>query len=374
MIPYGKQDVDNQDIEAVRQALKSNLITTGDFVDSFEAALEGVVRTPTFVVSSGTAALHCAYVAIGLKPGDEVITPPNTFIATQATAAMTGATIAFADIEATTGLISLQEIEKRISERTKAIVVVDYAGQTIDLDSLREIIGDRNIIVVQDAAHSFGTTYKNRPIGSIADITSFSFFPTKNLTTGEGGAVASSNPEYFSRGKKFGRQGLVRNPSEFLLDPSGPWHQEVQEFGLNYRLTDFQCALGLSQLTRLHHFKEKRKHIFFRYRENLKSLDRVRMLEINSDCDTMWHLFPVRVPKESRRDLFIFLREKGIGVQVNYFPAHCHPVFSRMGHKPTDFPESMKFYEEEISLPMHVGVTDHQIDYISELIQTFLRK
>ena len=251
MIPYGRQSISDEDIAAVVASLKSDWLTTGPLVTEFETALEKVVGAPCITVSSGTAALHCAYAAIGLGPGDEVITPPITFIATQATAALFGATIVFVDVQTDTANIDPIAVEAAITPRTKAIVAVDYAGHPADLDELREIADRHSIYLIEDAAHSIGSTYKGRPIGSIADITTFSFFPTKNMTTSEGGAIASINPVLLEKAKRFSRQGLVRKETEFKIDNQGAWHQEVHEFGLNYRLPDVLCALGISQLKRL---------------------------------------------------------------------------------------------------------------------------
>ena len=223
MIPYGRHSINDEDIEAVVKALKSDWLTTGPLVEAFEAALEKVVGAPCISVSSGTAALHCAYAAIGLQPGDEVITPPITFIATQATAAFFGAKIVFADIQPDTANIDPQAVEAAITPRTKAIVAVDYAGHPADLDELRAIADKHKIYLIEDAAHSIGSIYKGRQVGSIADITTFSFFPTKNMTTAEGGAVASTNPDLLLRAKRFSRQGLIRNPEEFIIKSEGPW-------------------------------------------------------------------------------------------------------------------------------------------------------
>ena len=280
MIPYGKQPIDEEDIKAVVTALKGDLITTGPIVEEFESLLSTKVGAPTFVVNSGTAALHCAYYGIGIEPGDEVITPPNTFVATQATAINLGAKVVFADIDLATGLISTEEIAKKITKKTKAIVLVDYAGQPCDIDEVKRLIAGTGIKIIQDAAHSLGSMYKNQPVGSLADVTTFSFYPTKNITTGEGGAVSTQDGDIYTRAKEFGRQGLVRDSNRFLLDNDGPWHQEVHEFGLNYRLNDFQCALGISQLAKLSQFKETRRGIFNRYIEEFKDSVQIETIKI----------------------------------------------------------------------------------------------
>lgn len=366
MIPYGYHSINDDDIAAVVAALKSDWLTTGPLVEQFEAALEKVVGAPCIAVSSGTAALHCAYAAVGLQSGDEVITPPITFIATQATAALFGATIVFADVQPDTANIDPQAVAAAITPRTKAIVAVDYAGHPADLDELREIADRHGVYLIEDASHSIGSTYKGRPIGSIADITTFSFFPTKNLTTGEGGAVASIHPELLDRARRFSRQGLVRNPKEFKITSEGPWHQEVHEFGLNYRLPDILCALGISQINRLDEFKARRQEIKDLYGNEFRHYVELTLPTQRPYADVNWHLFPLRVDPTVRLKVFERLRANKIGVQVNYMPAHWHPVFVKEGIMTDEFPVSSKFYASEISLPMHFKLTNELISFISK--------
>jgi dTDP-4-amino-4,6-dideoxygalactose transaminase len=372
MIPYGRQAIDQEDIEEVVSALKSELITTGPLVGEFERCLAKEVKAPTFVVNSGTAALHCAYFGIGVQPGDEVITPPNTFVATQATAINLGAKVVFADIYLQSGLISIDEIEKKITQKTKAIVLVDYAGQPCDIDSVRKLVAGSGIKIIQDAAHSLGSSFKGEPVGSLADVTVFSFYPTKNITTGEGGAVSSLDENILLRAKEFGRQGIVRDSKRFVENPEGPWHQEVHEFGLNYRLSDFQCALGISQLKKLHRFKDKRRKIFSLYQELFAPYEEIQTIECSENADPIWHLFPVRVPKEKRAETIKFLRSQSIGVQVNYVPAYWHPAFKRLGYEKGLCPISENFYEQEISLPMHVGLETSDVFTIADKLISFI--
>lgn len=364
MIPYGRHSINEEDISAVVKALKSDWLTTGPIVEEFESSLENVVGAPCVSVTSGTAALHCAYAAIGLGPEDEVITPPITFVATQATAAIFGATIVFADVQPDTANIDPQAVEAAITSRTKAIVAVDYAGHPADLDELRAISDRHGIYLIEDAAHSIGSTYRGRPVGSIADITTFSFFPTKNLTTGEGGAVASIHPELLERAKRFSRQGLVRTPSEFRITDQGPWHQEVHEFGLNYRLPDILCALGVSQLQRLEEFKVQKGRIFQSYVQGLSSIEGIELPSEGSDMSINWHLFPARFDPQKREAVFTGLRKAGIGVQVNYIPAYWHPIFQHKGFKRGMYPNSDLFYSQEISLPMYPHLTKDETDFI----------
>jgi dTDP-4-amino-4,6-dideoxygalactose transaminase len=364
MIPYGRQSINEDDITAVVQALKGDFLTTGPLVEKFEQEIEKVVGAPCVVVSSGTAALHCAYAAIGIEPGDEVITPPLTFIATQATAALMGAKIVFADIQFDTGNIDPKAVEAAITSRTKAIVAVDYAGHPADLDELRAIADKHGIYLIEDASHSIGSTYRNRPVGSIADVTTFSFFPTKNLTTAEGGAVASIHPDLLQKARRFSRQGLIRNRDEFVIQTEGEWHQEVHEFGLNYRLPDVLCALGISQIDRIEVFKDSRTKLFIKYIENLNTLTNLRLPITRQYVDPMWHLFPIRVDSDKRQQVFERLRASGVGVQVNYMPAHWHPVFKMEADMQGALKVSNQFYRSEISLPLYSEISEQDFEFI----------
>jgi dTDP-4-amino-4,6-dideoxygalactose transaminase len=369
MIPYGRHSINDADIDAVVAALKSDWLTTGPLVEVFENALEKVVGAPCVVVSSGTAALHCAYAAIGLEPGDEVITPPITFIATQAAAALFGATIVFADVQPDTANIDPNAVEAAITSRTKAIVAVDYAGHPADLDELREIADKHGVFLIEDSAHSIGSIYRGRPIGSIADITTFSFFPTKNLTTGEGGAISSIHPELLLKAKRFSRQGLIRDPEKFLIKSEGAWHQEVHEYGLNYRLSDVLCALGISQLKSLDNFNQKRMTIFEMYHELLSQNIQIKLPAMRNYVNPMWHLYSIHVDPSKRKFIFHELRKKEIGVQVNYIPAYWHPVFGEEKYQRGLCPEAEKYYASQISLPLHFQLTDNEVRFISDAVR-----
>lgn len=375
-IPYGRHNISKKDIRAVVEVLGGDWLTTGPTVEQFEEKLENLTGAHAIAVSSGTAALHCAYAAAGIESGDEVITPPLTFIATQATAALLGAKIVFADVQSDTGNIDPNALESKITSRTKAITMVDFAGHPCEVDEIRDIAERNNLILIEDAAHSIGSTYKNKPVGNLADITTCSFFPTKNMTTGEGGAVLTNNKALAAKARLFGRQGLVRSESSFLLEADGPWHQEVQEFGLNYRLPDILCALGISQISTLSEFKLERKRVFNKYVEHLSSITQIKLPTQRDYVDPMWHLFPIRVPAIQRRNLFTHLRLNGFLVQVNYFPAHLHPVFAGQ-YKRGEFPNAELYYAEEISLPMFVApdiFTDEYFEKISLCFQTFFDK
>jgi dTDP-4-amino-4,6-dideoxygalactose transaminase len=374
MIPYGRQDISADDLEAVAKVLRSDFLTTGPEVENFELELTKFTGgTSTVAVSSGTAALHAAYYAAGISAGDEVITPPITFIATQATAALLGANVVFADIQKDTGNIDPIEVRKKISPRTKAIVAVDYAGHPADLDELREISDEFGLVLIEDAAHSLGSVYKGKYVGSIADITTFSFFPTKNITTGEGGAVSSIHQDMLDKARYFSRQGLIREQDKQITKNEGPWHQEVHNFGLNYRLPDILAALGTSQLQRLHSFKSRRKEVFEFYINELGNLEEITLPIWRKYVDPMWHLFPISVDPSNRKVIFEKLRSKGVGVQVNYIPAHWHPVFKGSPARGS-LPISEKFYKSEISLPMSAALKQDELAKIVSVVKEVIRE
>ena len=370
MIAYGRQSISRSDVNSVKKALKSEYLTTGPLVEKFESALESYTGTPAVVVSSGTAALHATYAAIGISSGDEVITPPITFIATQATAALLGAKIVFADIDYETGCIDVDSVRKKITSRTKAIVAVDYAGHPAELTALKAIAKKHNVYLIEDAAHSIGSVYRGMKVGGIADVTTFSFFPTKNITSGEGGAILSNDATLLTNARLFARQGTRRNPKDFLISNQGQWHQEFHSFGLNYRLPDILCALGMSKLNRIDEFKAARTKLFEMYSEILSSFDNIQIPVKREYVDPMWHFYPIRVPAQSRRFVFDELRRAGIGVQVNYFPVHMQPVFQEIKEAENQLFNSEKFYSEEISLPMHLAPALRSRAYRKKLIST----
>jgi UDP-4-amino-4,6-dideoxy-N-acetyl-beta-L-altrosamine transaminase len=371
MIPYGRQSVDESDIEAVVRVLRGEWLTTGPTVTEFEEAIARQAGAPRAVsCTSGTAALHIAYAAAGVGPGDEVVTTPMTFVATASCALALGATVRFADVETDTANLDPAAAAAEVTERTRVVAAVDYAGHPADADALRRVADDAGALLLEDAAHSIGSTYRGRPVGSLADLTTFSFFPTKNLTTAEGGAVVSPDPELAARAHRFHFIGLERDRSRMRHPDEGPWHQEVHEWGLNYRLPDVLAALGLSQLRRLEAFKARRAEVFARYAEGLADVDGLGLPTVRDDVDPIWHLYPVRVRGGRRREVFERLREQGIGVQVNYIPVYWHPLFEDLGYRRGMCPNAEAFYAEEISLPMHAALTDPDVDRVIETVRT----
>jgi len=369
MLPYGRQSISEEDIEAVSAILRGDWLTTGPTVTAFETAISELVGGHRAVsCTSGTAALHMAYAGLGIGPGDEVVTTPMTFVATASCAAILGAKIVFADVEEDTALIDPAAVEAAVTDRTKVIAAVDYAGHAADYDALQPIADRVGAKTLDDAAHSVGGTYKGRPVGDLADVSTLSFFPTKNLTTGEGGAVVAKDPAVGQKVHEFHFIGLVRDKDRFEIPDEGPWHQEVHEFGLNYRLTDVACALGLSQLRRLADFKKRRSEITARYNEALSGVDGIRVPAQRDYVDPAWHLYPVRILGGRRREIFEGLRASGIGVQVNYIPVYWHPVFANAGYPRGLCPNAEQYYREEISLPMFPDLTDAQVDQVIETL------
>jgi len=371
MIPYGRHKIYEDDIQFVVNTLLSDWLTTGPLVEQFENKIEEISGASAVTVSSGTAALHCAYAAIDLKPGDEVITPPITFIATQATAVFFGAKIVFSDVLSDTANIDPKAVESAITPKTKAIVAVDYAGHPADMKELRDLADEHRLFLIEDASHSFGSLYRDKSVGSLADITTFSFFPTKNITTGEGGAVCSQNKELLDKARKFSRQGLVKDPIKFKIKNEGPWHQEVQSFGLNYRLSDILCALGISQINKLRDFKLYRKYIHNFYNSQFENLTWLKTPIQRDYVDPFWHLYSLRIRPDLRRDFIAFLKNAGIGAQVNYLPVYRHPVFDNYEINYNLFPNSELFYNSEVSIPIHTDLTKNQLDYIVSKIKEF---
>lgn len=369
-IPYGRHSINQDDIDAVVEVLKGDWLTTGPNVTKFEAEIAKRSGTEdAVVVSNGTAALHAAYRAAGIKAGDEVITTPMTFAATAAAAMAEGAKIVFADIDSDTGNISVESVASLITPRTKVIAGVDYAGHPIDIDELKKLAHDNGALLVEDGAHSIGSTYKGRPVGEDADLTTFSFFPTKNMTTGEGGAVVSPRADLLDRARKFRMHGLVRDKSIQRYPNEGDWHQEIHEVGLNYRLPDILCALGSSQLERLDTFKAKRRHIFEAYQAAFADLDSVILPTKRDYVDPIWHLYPIRVPAGERKRIFDYMRANGVIVQVNYIPVYWHPAFEDLGYKRGLAPVSEEYYRGEISLPMYADLSEADLARVIEVFR-----
>jgi dTDP-4-amino-4,6-dideoxygalactose transaminase len=371
-LPYGRQSVVDEDIEAVAAVLRGDWLTTGPAVRQFEEDLSALAGGVTTVaVTSGTAALHVAYAATDVGAGDEVVCAPMTFVATAATAILRGAKVVFADVSPDTGNLLPDAAAAAMTSRTRVVSAVDYAGHPAPHDELVKVAHDGGALLLDDAAHSVGGTWQGRAVGTLADITTFSFFPTKNLTTAEGGAVATPIPDLARRAAEFRNHGLVRDPARQRFTDEGGWHQEVHEFGLNYRLPDVLCALGSSQLRRLAWFKRRRAEIHARYTAALSDVDGVHTPVTLPGADPMWHLYPLRVLDGRRRGMYDHLRANGIGVQVNYVPVYWHPVFEDLRYKRGMCPNAEQFYAEELSLPLFPDLSDDDVDRVIDLVRAF---
>lgn len=371
LLPYGRQSVDEDDIAAVATVLRGDWLTTGPAVTAFEEALcERTGASGAVTVTSGTAALHVAYAAAGIGQGDEVLTTPMTFVATASSAMVLGAKVVFADVEEDTANLDPFAAEAAVTAHTRVIAAVDYAGHPAEMDELCTLARAHGALLLEDAAHSVGSTYRGRPVGTLADLTTLSFFPTKNMTTAEGGAVLTTDGALDRRARRFHNIGLVRERGDLRNPEEGPWHQEVHEIGLNYRLPDVLCALGLSQLRRLDAFKAQRAVLVARYDEGLRDVDGVRLPARRTYVDPTWHLYPLRILGGRRREVFEALRAARIGVQVNYLPVYRHPVFEDLGYRRGMCPNAEAFYEQELSLPLFAALDQADQDRVIDAVRT----
>jgi UDP-4-amino-4,6-dideoxy-N-acetyl-beta-L-altrosamine transaminase len=370
-LPYARQWVEEDDIEAVRAVLQGNWLTTGPAVAAFEREFAARVGAAyAAAVSSGTAALHVACFAAGVRYRDEVITTPLTFVASANCALFLGARPVFADIDPKTYNICPEEIEKKITPRTKAIIAVDFTGQPADLDAIRMIARRHNLVVIEDAAHALGAMYKGHSVGGLSDLTVFSFHPVKHITTGEGGMVTTNNEELYRRLLLFRNHGIVRE-RELLVENQGPWYYEVQDLGYNYRLTDIQAALGLSQLKKLDRFLARRWQIAAIYNEACAALPEVEIPCSVPGAISAWHLYILALHLDklakSRREIFEALRAENIGVNVHYLPVYRHPFYRQLeGPGNCDrqsffCPRAEELYERFITLPLFPAMTDQDI-------------
>jgi len=368
VIPYGRQWVDEEDIQAVIEVLRSDWLTTGPKISEFEQACAEVVgATYAIAVSSGTAALHAAIYATGVQPGDEVIVPAMTFVATANCVVFQGGTPVFVDVDPDTLLIDPEQVKAKITPRTKAIIAVDYAGQPCDYDVLRQIADQYGLFLVADACHALGATYKGRPVGSLADLTTFSFHPVKHITTGEGGMVTTDNPDFAERMRIFRNHGITTDYHQ--REKHGTWFYEMVDLGYNYRITDIQCALGLSQLRKLKVWVKRRQEIARTYDAAFSEIPEVRPLMVRSDVSHAYHLYVVRFDlrrlKATRAEIFAALRAEGIGVNVHYIPVHLHPFYRQMfGTRLGMCPVAEAAYEQIISLPIFPHMLDDDVNKV----------
>lgn len=381
MIPYGKHDISDQDINAVVNILKSNFLTQGPVVPQFESKVSAYCGAEFAVaVNSATSALHIACLALGVQKGDWVWTTPITFVASANCAVYCGAKVDFVDIDAQTYTMSVEQLENKLKLAKfnnclpKVVIPVHLCGQSCDMAAIFNLSKEYGFKIIEDASHAIGGKYKENPVGSCeySDITVFSFHPVKIITSAEGGMAVTNNQSYYAHMQRLRSHGITRDSNEMSHPPDGPWYYQQIELGFNYRLTDIQAALGLSQMSRLDEFVIRRQQIAKRYNELLKDLDVVLPFQADFNYSS-FHLYVIRVKntnKINRKELFERLRVNGIMVNVHYIPVYHHPFYKAFGYSKEDFPEAEKYYAEAISIPIYYGLKDDQMDFIIEKIKT----
>jgi perosamine synthetase len=374
MLPYGRHTVDEDDIDAVVAALRSGWLTTGPAVAEFEAAFAKTVDAAHAVaVTSGTAALHAAQFAADIGPGDEVITTPMTFAATANSIRYQGGTVVFADVRDDTLTLDPAAAARVITPRTKAIVTVDYAGQPSDLDELASLAARQGIALIEDASHALGARYRGRRVGALARLTTFSLHPVKHITTGEGGMITTEDAELARRLRMFRTHGVTTEHGQ----RADGWYYEMTALGFNYRLTDLQSALGLSQLGKLDARLERRRAIADRYTAAFGASPEIETPTVLADRDSAWHLYPIRLDLErlrvGRAEVFRALRAENIGVNVHYIPVPWHPYYRSLGYAKGGWPVAEAAYERLVSLPMFPAMTDADVDDVIAAVTKVVR-
>lgn len=364
MLPYARQSIDADDRRVVDEVLKSNWLTTGPKVKEFEEAVANYTgATECVAVNTGTAALHAAVWAAGIGPGDEVIVPAISFVASANCVLYVGATPVFADLSPDTLNLDPEDVRRKLTPRTKALVAVDFAGHPCDHDALRAIADEHGLIIIGDAAHSLGAIYKGRKVGTLQDITTLSFHPVKHVTTGEGGMVLTSDAGIAKRVRSFRHHGI--DVDLHARNKTNSWEYDIVDLGFNYRLPDINCALGVSQLAKSDRWLERRRAIVAAYHEALHDLPMLQLPEQRADCLSAWHLYVVRLNLDtitaSRSQIFAALRAENIGVNVHYIPIPWMTHYANLGYKRGQWPVAEREYERSISLPIYPGMTDQDV-------------
>ena len=356
--------------QAVVDVLQSDFLTTGPKIAEFEQTVADYVGAKYAVaISNGTSALHAACFAAGIGPGDEVITTPLTFAASANCVLYCGGTPVFADVDPKTYNIDPEDIQRKITDRTKAIIAVHLAGQPCDMDAIHSIAREHGLIVIEDGAHALGSVYKGKKVGSMSDMTTFSFHPVKPITTGEGGMIVTDNEDFYKKMILFRSHGITRDDS-MMTRNDGPWFYQQFDLGYNYRITDIQCALGCSQMKKLDRFLALRKEIVAHYNEAFADCDNIITPYQLSDTESGWHLYIVQVKNCDRRQVFEKMREKGIGVNVHYIPVYMHPYYQEHGYENVHCANAEEIYSHIISLPLYPGLTSEQQDYVIDTLKS----
>jgi len=388
MIPYSRQDITDEEIQAVVEALRFDFLTTGPKVEEFEKAIAKYCGAEyAIAVSNGTAALHIAALALDIKEGDEGITSPNTFLASANCIAFCNGIPRFADIDPVSYCIDPKEIEKSITPKTRVLIPVHFAGQPCDMERIRDIAEDKKLYVIEDAAHAIGSSWQDKDsswhkVGSCShsDLTILSFHPVKTITTGEGGMILTNDKRLAEKCRLLRSHGITRDPSNFVNQPSAishqpvypPWYYEMHGLGYNYRLTDFQCALGLVQLNRLDEFVKRRREIWEYYTNELSEIDGFTVPIEIENVRSAWHLYVAQV--ERRGELFNYLREKDIGAHAMYIPVHLQPYYQKnFGYQKGDFPKAEAYFDKCLVLPLFPTLKDSEAEYIVKTVKGFFQ-
>ena len=369
MIPYGRQTIEEDDIQAVVDVLRSDYLTTGPKIAEFEKMVADYVGAKYAVaISNGTSALHAACFAAGIQSGDEVITTPLTFAASSNCVLYCGGTPVFADVDPKTYNIDPEDIRRKITDKTKAIIAVHLAGQPCDMDEIHKIAKEHDLIVIEDGAHAIGSVYKGKKVGTLSDMTTFSFHPVKPITTGEGGMIVTDNEEFYQKMMLFRSHGITRDEN-LMTRNDGPWFYQQLDLGYNYRITDIQCALGCSQMKKLDRFLALRKEIVTRYNEAFADCENIVTPYQLPETESGWHLYIVQVKNCDRRKVFEALREHGIAVNVHYIPVYLHSYYQEHGYKDVHCRNAEEIYSHIISLPLYPTLTEEQQQYVIETLK-----
>ncbi|KOS60714.1 UDP-4-amino-4,6-dideoxy-N-acetyl-beta-L-altrosamine transaminase [Lysinibacillus sp. FJAT-14222] len=371
-LSYGCQSIDEDDIEVVVETLRSPFLTQGPKIKQFEQAIADYVGAQYAVAfCNGTAALHAACYAAGIGEGDEVITSPITFAASANCVRYVGGTVVFADIDANTYNIDPAEIRKKVTPNTKAIIPVDFTGQPADMDTIMEIARENNLVVIEDGAHSFGAEYKGEKVGTQADMTMFSFHPVKPITTAEGGIIVTNNEEYYQKLQLFRSHGIEQ--TEYSADQGG-WYYEMTDLGYNYRMTDLQAALGLSQMAKIDTFIQQRREIAAFYTEAFQDIEGIIVPQQLEGTNSGWHLYMLQLEGISRKFVFEQMRSLNIGVHVHYIPVYWHPYYKEQGYERGICPIAEMWYEKALTLPIHLNMTVEDLSIIVSNIKELLKQ
>lgn len=369
-ISYGRQSIDDEDIQLVIDTLRSSNLTQGPKILEFEQAVANYVGTKYAVAfCNGTAALHGACYAAGIGEGDEVITSPITFAASANCVRYVGGTVVFADIDRKTYNIDTEQIRMNITKKTKAIIPVDFTGQPANLDEIMAIAKEHNLVVIEDGAHSFGASYKGQKVGTQADMTMFSFHPVKPITTGEGGVIVTNNEDYYKKLLKFRSHGIEQTA---YAQEQGNWYYEMTDLGYNYRMTDLQAALGISQMLKLDAFLQRRREIASLYSKALKGVKGIQVPFQLEDVESGWHLYMIQLKHANRKQVFEMMRAANIGVHVHYLPVYWHPYYQQLGYDKGLCPVAEEWYEKALTLPIHPSLTDEEIDYVIRTVLSLI--